>query len=293
MNFNDIKENKVCSKFDLKKVKSILEQVEKSIKGNVGPMVSLINEDNKLFGESYSYTKLLEVIDRANKEPCFFEKRSKCLLVEGIGTLGVAYSGNPELLLYLSFKALKTNNNIIFFQKDDDRKINNYIINTINTVLEKNNYNAVIIIEKIDTYKDITKYEKYLNSIICIGEITEYDNLKDVIKTNIIYSAYGTLSLYMDDKELRNILLDMDEYIFKNNLILDLYKDEDVKDVIQKINEKGENFCSVIFTKDVKKASEFIENVDSQNVYINKNPFKNYNFYLDDSAIIKTKNIII
>lgn len=293
MNFNDIKENKVCSKFDLKKVKTILEQIEKHIKDNVGPMVSLINEDNKLFAESYSYTKLIETIDRINKEPWILEKRSKSLLIEGIGNLGVIYNENPELLLYLSFKALKTNNNIIFFQKDEDRKINNYIINIINTILEKNNYNTVITIEKIENKKDITKYQNYLDTIICIGEITEYDDLKEFVKTDIIYSAYGTLSLYMDDKDLRNILLDMDEYIFNNNLVLDLYKDEEVKDVIQKINGKGENFCSVIFTKDIKKASDFIENIDSQNVYVNKNPFKNYVFFIDDRRIVKTKNVII
>lgn len=293
MNFNDIKENKDCSKFELKKVKTIIEQIAKYVRDNVGPMVSLINEDNSLFGESYSYTKLIQSMDKVNKEPWILEKRSKNLLIDGIGNLGVIYDGNPELLLYLSLKALKTNNNIIFFQKDEDRKINNYIINIINTFLEKNNYNTVITIEKIENKKDVQQYQNYLDTIICIGEIIEYDNLKEYVKTNVIYSAYGTLSLYMDDKNLRDILLDMDEYIFNNNLILDLYKDEDVKDVVQKINEKGENFCTVIFTKDIKKASYFIENVNSENVYVNKNPFKDYNFYLDDKRIIKTKNIII
>lgn len=293
MDFNDIKENKICSKFDIKKVKLILEQIEKHIKENVGPMVSLINEDNKLFAESYTYTKLIETIDRINKEPLVLEKRSKSLLIEGIGNIGVIYNGNPEVLLYLSLKALRTNNNIVFFENIEGRKTNNYIINIINNVLEKNNYKAVITIEKINKKKDINQYENYINTFICIGEITEYDNLKEIVQTNIIYNAYGTLSLYMDDKELKNVLLDMDEYIFNNNLILDLYKDEDVKDVIQKINQKGENFCSVIFTKDIKKASYFIEYVNSQNVYINKNPFSNYNFYIDDKKIIKTKNIII
>ena len=293
MNFYDIKGNKVCSKFDFKKVRNILDQIEKHIKDNVGPMVSLINEDNSLFCENYSYTKLIETIDRINKEPWILEKRSKHLLIDGIGNLGVIYNGNPEILVYLSLKALKTNNNIIFFQSDENRKINNYIINSINTILEKNNYKAVITIEEMENKKDITKYKNYLNTIICIGEIMEYNNLKELVKTDIIYSAYGTLSLYMDDKDLRNTLLDMDEYIFKNNLILDLYKDQDVKDVIQKINEKGESFCAVVFTKDIKKAYYFIENVDSQNVYVNKNPFKNYVFYIDDRKIVKIKNVII
>ena len=293
MNFYDIKVNKVCIKFDFKKVRNILDQIEKHIKDNVGPMVSLINEDNSLFCENYSYTKLIETIDRINKEPWILENRSKHLLIDGIGNLGVIYNGNPEILVYLSLKALKTNNNIIFFQSDENRKINNYIINSINTILEKNNYKAVITIEEMENKKDITKYKNYLNTIICIGEIMEYNNLKELVKTDIIYSAYGTLSLYMDDKDLRNTLLDMDEYIFKNNLILDLYKDQDVKDVIQKINEKGESFCAVVFTKDIKKAYYFIENVDSQNVYVNKNPFKNYVFYIDDRKIVKIKNVII
>lgn len=293
MDFNDIKENNTCSKFDINKVKNIVEQIENTIKNNVGPIVNLINDDNKLFADNLTYSKLIETIERLKKELWYLEKKSKSLLIEGIGNLGVIYNGNTELLLYLSLKALKTHNNIVFFENDIGKKVNEYIIKIINNILEANNYKTIISIKYIENEKEVSDYQDYFNAFICIGQIDKFYKFKKNIKKDIIYSAYGTLSLYMDNKELKNELLNMDEYIFKNNLYMDLYKDDDVKDVIEKINKKREDFCTVIFTKDIKKAYYFLENVDSQNVYINKNPFNNYEFYLDDIKIIKIKNIII
>ena len=291
MNFDEMK--KVFSKFNIDKVKQIVEEIENSLKQKVGPMVKLITEDNKEFAENLTYSKIIESIEKAKKEPWELEKNSKSLRIDGLGNIAVVYNGSPDILLYLSIKALKTHNNIVFYEDTNIHKSSNYIIDLINSILNKKDYKTTISIKKVKSFNEIYEDEKFFDSYICIGEISKFNLLKNNIKKNIIYSAYGTVSLYLDDKNLKDTLLEMDEFVFENNLALDLYKDKNVEDVIDKINEKGENFCSVIFTKDVKKAYYFLENVNSQTVYINKNPFKNYNFFLDDKDLIKKKIIIM
>lgn len=291
MNLDEMKQ--MITKFNIDKVKQIIEEIESKLKKEVGPIVKLINEDNKAFAEQFTYSQLTKYIEIVKNEPWELENNSKTLKIDGLGNIAVIYNGSPDILLYLAIKALKTHNNIIFFEDTDIHKSSNYIINLINNIITKNGYKSTIAIKRIKDFKEIYEYEKNIDTYMCIGEIQRYNVLKNNVKKNIIYSAYGTVSLYLDDKRLKDILLKMDEFIFENNLALDLYKDKDAKVVIDKINEKGEDFCSVIFTKDVKKAYYFLENVNSQIVYINKNPFENYNFCIDDKALVKKKIIIM
>ena len=291
MNINEIK--KFPTKFNLEKVKKIINQIESTLNKNIGPIVKLINEDNKEFAENLTYSKLTKFIEKIKNETWEIQKNSKYLKIDGLGNIAVIYNGSPEILLYLSLKALKTHNNIVFFENTNIHKASIYIIDLINSILIQNSYTATINIKRAQNFNEIYEYEKNFDKYICIGEIQKFNLLKNNIKKNIIYSAYGTLSLYLDDKNLKDTLLQMDEFIYTNNLNLNLYKDKNVEDVVNKINEKGEDFCSVIFTKDVKKAYYFCENVNSHKIYINKNPFVNYDFYIDDKNLLKQKEIFM
>ncbi|MBP3502190.1 MAG: hypothetical protein J6K42_01760 [Clostridia bacterium] len=291
MNLSMIKKD--FSKFNIDKVKEILNEIESALKQNVGIIFKLLNEDNKTFAENLTYTKILEIIQNVINEPWELEKNSKNLKVDGLGNIAVVYNGSPDILLYLSIKALKTHNNIVFYEDTKIHKFSTYIINLINTISNKKNYKTTITIKQIKNFNEIYADEKDFDNYICIGEIRRFNLLKRNITKKIIYNAYGTVSLYLDDKNLKNVLLEMDEFIFKNNIALNLYKDKNIEEVITEINKKGEDFCSVIFTKDVKKAYYFLENVNSKMVYINKNPFDNYKFFIDDKIITKEKIIIM
>ncbi len=290
-NFNNLKQS--INRFDIEKIKAIIQEIEQIIKQKVGTIVSLIDEDNKEFSESITYSKIIQTIKQYKAERILLEKRSKNLLIEGIGNIAVIYNGTPDILLYLCVKAIKTHNNIIFFESKSIHKTSKYIIELVNKVLTNNNYKSIIEIYEVEKFNEIYNYEDYFNCFICIGEAKIYNMLKKNINKDIIYSAYGTLSLYMDDKNLQDILLQIDEYVFENNLKLDLYTDENIDNVLEKINETGENFCSIIFTKDIKKASYFIDHVNAKSVYVNKNPFNDYLFKLKDEEITREKRIII
>lgn len=286
-------EKNMSNLFDIAKVKKIFQELEDVLKEDVALVSQLIGEDNKTFSERASYSKLLEIIGQVSNEKWCMEKNSKTTIIYGVGNLGVVCNGNAQILLYLCLKALKTHNNITFFETFDVRKTSNYIINKLQQIVKSNGYSAKINLIELNKLKDISNYESKINKFICVGDFENYKLLKLNVNKEIIYNSYGTISLYMDDKSLESILLEMDDYVFENNLKLNLYTNEDVEDVINYINLSGEDYCSVIFSKDIEKVKKFISKVDSNMIYINKNPFQNYKFEIEDVKLVKIKKIYI
>lgn len=276
-------------KDNLEKTKLIIEKIELNLKQNVGPVVKLINEDNDVFAEKVALSKLMYVIEQIKSEEWILGESSKKYVIEPIGNIGVVYDGNPYIFFYLCLKAIKTNNSITFFETRDSHKLANYIVELVNNFSDGRLVNII----KIEKIKDIGKYEESIEKFICVGEHRLYEELRKSIDTEIIYSAYGTMSLYMDDKTLKDKLLQIDDYVFENNISLELYTDEDTEEVINSINGSGETFCSVIFTKNVEKASHFVNKINSKMVFVNKNPFDEYKLEIDDSKLVKVKKIFI
>lgn len=288
---NNIDKNK--ENFNLEKIKLVINEVEAVIKQNVWKVVNLINDDNDAFVEKTSYSKMLEIIDQINEEKWCLDKSSKNCLIEALGNIGVIYDGNPYVFFYLCLKALKTNNSITFFETSEVHKIADYVINLYNDALKKYNLDIKIKTIRLSNLKDIAKYDESYAKYICVGEHQYYEKIKPYTNNEIIYSAYGTMSVYMDDKTLKDKLLDLDDYVFENNIKLDLYVEEEIDNVIKAINKSNENFCAVIFTKDINKASYFIKKVNSNMVFVNQNPFNEYRFEIEDFKLVKIKKIFI
>lgn len=280
-------------KFNLKNVKFIIDDVEQTFKQNIDKIVPIINSDNNIFSEKITYSKLFEITNQLKLEKWCLEKKSKNIIIDGVGNIAVVYDGNPYVLLYMCLKALKTHNNITFFETTEVHGLSSYIADVISNSAKCNDYFVDIKTVKIDKLSDISKYEDKFEKFITIGEYTNYNLLKLYIKKEIIYSAYGTLSLYMDDKSIEKELLEMDDYVFNNNIKLDLYTEGDVDAVVNKINMSHENFCSVIFSRDIKKVSKFMNHVNSSMIFVNKNPFKHYKFEIEDFKLIKLKKIYL
>ena len=279
--------------FCVEKIKNIIIDIKNILEKNIGPVVKTIDDDNQTFMEKTSYSKLISIIDQINSEKWCLEKSSKKNIIEGVGNIAVVYNEDPCIFFYLCLKALKTNNNIIFIQTQDEHKITLYLTDIINKALGENNYNVFVKIKKLKQLRDVEKYESQYDKFICVGDSKNYRLLKKYTDKEVIYNAYGTMSLYMDDKSLKNKLLEIDDYVFENNIRLSLYTKEPVEDVVKLINESEENFCSVIFSKDIKKVAHFINKVRADMVFVNKNPSSEYKFEIEDIKLVKIKRIFI
>ena len=164
--------------FSLEKVKLIIDEIELNLKQNVGPVVNLINEDNSNFAEKTTLAKLLTAIEQVKSEEWILKKSSKKYVVQPVGNIGVVYDGNPYIFFYLCLKAIKTNNNITFFETREAHKIAKYIIDL--------NANSI---EKIRDYNKEHNYDDYDlkcvdNGNICISKYLTTLKNSGVLKIN-------------------------------------------------------------------------------------------------------------
>lgn len=289
-----MKEEK-CSEFNIKVVKKIFNDIKDKIKENVNILHNSINNDNEEFLEKFEYKNLLDIVENVEKEEWIIEKNDKTKIYSGGSNIGVCYNGVPEITLYSILKALKTNNNITFFEEKDIHKTSKLLVDFVKEICKLNGYIVKFDIIKYEKFSEVLKVFQDFNILIFVNEEFKYleflKNNKNGIKT--IYSNYGTIELYLDDKNLKETLLKMDDYVYYNNMNLEIYKDENVEDVVFKINAKLSNNCAVIFTKDKGKAYYFIKHVNSEKIFVNKNPEKDNRFFIKDEELLMEKRIFI
>lgn len=282
------------SKYNIKLVNEIFDKIENQIKTSVGPLHMAVSEDNKEFSETQEYSNLINTINRAKEEDWIMKNNSKTLMYDGLGSIAAVTDDRSDVSLYLILKALKTHNNLVLFVNDKVHEVTKKLIEIVNKICKEDSYNTYIDYYEYKDFKEIYDYSEYFETVIFVSNIDKYFEYTDKVKDkNIIYSSYGTMSLYLDDKNLKDELLSMDEYVFNNNIDLDLIKEVSVEEAVERINKNIDNYAAVIFTKDTKRAYYFIENVKAKQVFVNRNPDKDYIFEVADRDFIFKKNIYI
>ena len=282
------------SKYNIKLVNEIFDKIENQIKTSVGPLHMAVSEDNKEFSETQEYSNLISTINRAKEEDWIMKNNSKTLMYDGLGSIAAVTDDRSDVSLYLILKALKTHNNLVLFVNDKVHEVTKKLIEIVNKICKEDSYNTYIDYYEYKDFKEIYDYSDYFETIVFVSNIDKYFEYTDKVKDkNIIYSSYGTMSLYLDDKNLKDELLSMDEYVFNNNIDLDLIKEVSVEEAVDRINKNIDNYAAVIFTKDTKRAYYFIENVKAKQVFVNRNPDKEYIFEVADRDFIYKKNIYI
>jgi len=281
-------------KFNKKIVEEIIRGIEVKIKENVSALHLAVNKDNEEYAETEEFSRLINTIERIKKEDWIMEKNTRTTKYEGLGNIAVISESKPDLCLYMIIKALKTNNGIAFLLDEKIHVASKKIIEYVEEICRKNDYEFNVDYMEYKETKDIINTTDYFNTYLFINKQEAYFKFSESIHDkNVIYSSYGTMSLYLDDKKLKDELLRMDEFVFKNNIDLDLIKDMSVEDAVRKINKNIDNYGVVIFTKDTNKAYYFIENTNAKQIYVNKNPYREYLFDVEDEKLTKVKKIFI
>ena len=282
------------SKYNIKLVNEIFDKIENQIKTSVGPLHMAVSEDNNEFSETQEYSNLINTINRAKEEDWIMKNNSKTLMYDGLGSIAAVTDDRSDVSLYLILKALKTHNNLVLFVNDKVHEVTKKLIEIVNKICKEDSYNTYIDYYEYKDFKEIYDYSDYFKTIVFVSNIDKYFEYTDKVKDkNIIYSSYGTMSLYLDDKNLKDELLSMDEYVFNNNIDLDLIKEVSVEEAVDRINKNIDNYAAVIFTKDTKRAYYFIENVKAKQVFVNRNPDKDYIFEVADRDFVHKKSIYI
>ena len=218
-----------------------------------------IERDYKENGLQIQYSKLEEVLDKPYTSS---NEENK--------TIVAIYNGNIYIMLEIILKSLLHNKNIILVCEGENSFTKDIILSIIREVLTKKGI-SIMVKEYVDADIDnILQQDMLIDKIIYFGDKRNYRQLKYNTNIPTIYYGYGSIIVYVDDEdEFEEELIQLGEYEYINNFYI--YKflgniDED----IEFINRDGENFCSIILSKNEEKIQKFKQKVHSTNILVNE-----------------------
>ena len=139
----------------------------------------------------------------------------------------------------------------------------------------------------------IANLQTFFNKVIFIGDKRDYVQMKKKFVIPTIYAGFGNVDVFIDSKEFRDLLLDINEYARNNNIKINYYDGTQVEDTLTFINRFELTDSFVLLSKDTETIYKFISEVKAKNIYINKNPFENYKLNITEKDLIYKKNIIM
>lgn len=291
--------NKIIEKrnyaFDKAKVKSIINEFYISFKSNKDIIERAIEADLKVERIKLDYSKMLKQVELTKTiEPNIFDKTLRKEIKTGIGTIAVMYDGCSYVTIELILKSLLTHNDLYLFSTDYMLATNTVIITLINDAIKKHKYDAKVKHLKVTTelFKEVSLNQENFDLLVYIGNKYEFAKIKNDFSKPVVFQNFGNIYIYVEpEEEFRETLLNIDRYTYNNGIYLEYITDNDLEIVISKFNEKNRNDIIAVFTKNSKKAFEIISRVNSNQIYINKNPFEDYLYKFDENLLTMKKEL--
>lgn len=278
--------------YNQSKVGRILYSIITNLNYNRARLEEAVKADEKEFKCKIEIDKLYKIAQEFYKKtlPIDQEKADKKEM-DGIGNIGVIYNGQLEVTLKLALSAIRTHNNMIFFV-EENKRANHILIKTIQDSIKECEYtNGIYEVEGFR--EELVTNQDFFDLGIFIGDKQEYQRINKKVEIPLMYNGFGSAFIYADDAYFKDVLVKIDEYVYYHNIRLQYFHEKEIKRDIKKINEIEMNDCVAIFTKDFKKAYEFISKVRSKKVYVNTNPFLEYQFEFEEKDILLKKKIFI
>ena len=139
----------------------------------------------------------------------------------------------------------------------------------------------------------ISDLQTFFNKMIFIGDKRDYIKMKKKFVIPTIYVGYGNVDVFIENKDFKDLLLDINKYSLENEIKINYYDDTQIEDTLTFINRFELTDCFVLLSKNTDLIYKFISEVKAKKIYINKNPFIDYKFNITEEDLIYTKNIIM
>lgn len=282
------------SKYRLKanSIKEILDEFKKQMskKETFNQAIAI---DEKHHPVHVTHEKIIELIDEFINLDKFNVKYTPTSIVDGYGNIAVSYNGDPYVTLRLLLMSLRTHNNIVFFSKKY-YAINTKIVETLNMISEKKGYANKIAMVEYDVIDGvIANLQTIFNKMIFVGDKRDYVQMKKKFVIPTIYDGFGNVDVFIENKEFKSLLLDINQYARENNIKINYYDDTQIEDTLTFINRFELTDCFVLISKNTDLIYKFISEVKAKNIYINKNPFEDYKLSITEKDLVYKKNIIM
>ena len=257
-------------------------------------------KNNNGFKLDFNFIKDIDKKLMCIKNP-YKKVENKFIINDSLGTICTIYNGNTYYLIELALKSILTRNSMIFVSNVDYMDFTNrLILILIKDVLEKYKIDKNLIqLLYVNEFDSLLSNSVSINRVFVIGDREFQHKVKIASDIDVITFGINHYDVYIeniDDVLLVEKLLKLDycDIYVKTGFDLqfdDFIEVQDIDEAICQINCNTAGFSSVIFTDSDYSASYFVNNVKTDNIYVNMFP-NGMDLDFDLNLFFKKKKII-
>lgn len=256
----------VKNKIDKIQIKLFCEKLEKELKEKENTLKEVNEIDRKYYDKIVELDDLIKIIENyKSKKEENLNKNILCI-----------YNGNPEITLKLCLESVLLRSNFIMNIQDFMFGVNKFIVELVNDVLKQ--FNTKLYSYNLLPFKEIKKAEENLDKILCIGNTNEFIKLSEQGLYKLDFYPYKSLEIYCEDDELEKLQKMIYEYSMTNQYEIEVFIKDRIDNIIGQMNEFGNGYCSVLLSKNKEHINQFKNEVQSEIVCINENPYNKISF---------------
>lgn len=298
----------------VKQIKSVIIQIEKSLKDNKETIrqANIIDIKNNN-GFNIDFNVIDNIFSNIEKETILYgnvslsQKDNENKLIYGkeildCGNVVVINDGNPYIIIEMALRNIMAGNTTIFSNNGFMFGTNQLIIKIMQSVLEQFNISKYLVqIYISENFDELLSNFANIDLVVCIGDHNLQSMILKKSRNKTIISGYENFDLYIEDdsnveflNKILNLGLNVQVYVnsdidvnFPNTIIV-----SDVDEAIAQINYTGNRYSSAIFTSSTQNASKFIKEVKSKIVTINTSPTIERIIDIKQTDLINEKTII-
>lgn len=247
-------------------MKKIVNDIIDLIKDNKNNLVKLKKEDDEIFAFDFQINQFIEEISKY-KNKMIQKKEAKEIFI--------SHYGNPYITAVLCMEAILHQTEMMIEIEEICYGLNKAIVKIVNDVLQENKIHMQISLQ-MNTNKEAIEKANF-DKLICLGNSNAYTNLKKIKNISVEYVPLFDMVVYYDSLEYEELAENIRIFATQNLYEIEIFDEtEDFEDVIYSINHSLPKYCAVILSKDQTKQNKFKQQIKSQIICINENPFKQF-----------------
>ena len=108
-----------------------------------------------------------------------------------------------------------------------------------------------------------------------------------------MFSGYGFVDVFIENKEFKDVLLDINKYANENDISINYYDNTSMEETLIFLNKYELTDCFVLLSKNTDMVYKFVSEIKAKNIFINKSPFDDYRFDITEEDLMYSKKIIM
>lgn len=279
--------------FKQEKVIELLNKIQKDLKDKNKILKKAFELDYKEWEIRIENEKLIKIVENIKSQE-YLPKFSKQEIIDGIGKIALINSSNPYIIFNFILSCIYTNNRVTIILEEKMLASNKVLIELVKKSLKDLKYDSSII-----EYKEVTNKEEFISYqndfdlLYYLGNKEEYLSFIKRIHIDSKFENFGELYIYVDNKDFKEQIINIDKFAYINEIKVHYYN-TDFENSVELIN-KGNNITktSIIFTKNIEKAYEFVKKVKAERVYINEEPDEEFIYNINMNNLVFNKKIVL